>query len=288
MIIRINKYDFSSVLNNTQFVFNLLNYLSSSEIEKAIAYVSNQKKLFFIIQQFVLKAHISKYYLFPYDKIFFSKRMLGKPFIENSKLKFNYSNEKNALVIASCSSENAEIGIDLCYLNRKTPNNIQINDYLQLMSSQFGPIDWSQINAIEDMENRLKTFYRFWALKESFYKMNGNGISLHFKKEHVQFKINESLNNDKIIDSTEIVYPEKISSSFMTFKSIKFFEILYNNTFIISLCVGDYRGIEKSLYIEKEFNNDIYKDIQLCGSSSNIISDSNHSILKEQFKKFFY
>ena len=87
----------------------------------------------------------------------------GKPYFENSKLKFNYSHSKNFIAIVIST---IEIGIDIEEKTRIVSDRIS-NKYLNNVSSN---------------ENRIKT----WVKKESYSKMLGLGLKIGFDKINLE------------------------------------------------------------------------------------------------------
>ncbi|KAL1452561.1 hypothetical protein WDU94_006779 [Cyamophila willieti] len=69
-----------------------------------------------------------------------------------------------------------ELGVDIC--KRDLPRNSPVPDFFRIMRRNFHLAEWDYILAGEGEQNQLARFYRVWALKESFVKATGTGITV--------------------------------------------------------------------------------------------------------------
>lgn len=132
----------------------------------------------------------------------------GKPYLEDSNLKFSISHTNNIIGFAFNNNDNSEIGFDIEY--KKTRNYLKILKYFGL-----------ELDSIEE-----DVFFQLWTIYEAEYKSNlksktktfkyGNYVaSLSYEKET---EINIYISTvDKLTDNIEIVF---------TKKNIKDFEII--------------------------------------------------------------
>ncbi|WP_343796375.1 4'-phosphopantetheinyl transferase family protein [Gaetbulibacter jejuensis] len=90
-----------------------------------------------------------------------------KPFFIESDLKFNISHSGNMAVCAI--SDEFEIGIDV-----ELMNEIVVKSFKTHMTSY----EWKKIN---DEEDEICAFYKYWTNKEAVVKAYGKGLSLPLK-----------------------------------------------------------------------------------------------------------
>lgn len=77
------------------------------------------------------------------------------------------------------------IGVDVMPITNNRHKNVE--EFLRLMKRQFTTNEWAQIKKIpsdydEGFIETLKTFYRFWCLKESFVKAEGSGLAWNLQR----------------------------------------------------------------------------------------------------------
>lgn len=107
--------------------------------------------------------------LLPLD-IAFKKELHGKPYLQDTELKFNVSHSHNHILVSI--NWGAEIGVD-CEVVR---SNIEIES---ISRNHFSQTEFEYLNNLNPSE-RLKAFYRCWTRKEAFVKAIGLGMSLPF------------------------------------------------------------------------------------------------------------
>lgn len=91
----------------------------------------------------------------------------GKPYLKNLPLEFNISHTSNAV---ACGVSQAQIGIDV---------QKKVSKYKNVMSRVCCE---NEINLVLNSQNAIDDFTRLWALKESFVKCIGTGISDNIAK----------------------------------------------------------------------------------------------------------
>ena len=89
----------------------------------------------------------------------------GKPSITNFP-SFNISHSHGMIVCAIASQPHTILGIDT--------EEVRFVE-IEYFNSCFNENEWQEIQEATD---RLKTFYRFWTMKESFIKADGRGLTL--------------------------------------------------------------------------------------------------------------
>ncbi|MBN2763943.1 MAG: 4'-phosphopantetheinyl transferase superfamily protein [Bacteroidales bacterium] len=93
-----------------------------------------------------------------------SYNQYGKPCFPDKHFDFNISHSGHYVVCAASSS--VRIGIDIEGIRK-----IDFDDFRSVMSC-------SQWQIIENSENPVRTFYRFWTIKESVLKADSRGLSI--------------------------------------------------------------------------------------------------------------
>merc|ERR1719350_2641322 len=132
---------------------------------------------------------------------------------ENNYWDFNVSHAGNYTVFVAEKSVES-IGVDVMSLQdiRFDRSDEKIQDFFRIMSKQFTESEWNQIKCSSSekqcLEASLATFFRFWTLKESFVKADGDGLAwdlqrLSFQvfKNSFQLGDNSPKNNNVICDS---------------------------------------------------------------------------------------
>uniref|UniRef100_A0A5S6QXW8 L-aminoadipate-semialdehyde dehydrogenase-phosphopantetheinyl transferase n=1 Tax=Trichuris muris TaxID=70415 RepID=A0A5S6QXW8_TRIMR len=118
----------------------------------------------------------------------------GKPFLTNdvpAQYAFNVSHHGDFVVLAAGAY--AFCGIDIMRLQapkvRKT-----MASYLELMKSNFSSNEWATFWSPQlDDSARLRLFYRYWCLKESYLKATGQGV--HCELFRLDFRLGNSAGN---------------------------------------------------------------------------------------------
>lgn len=127
-----------------------------------------------ILLRYVLRNKLS----IPSSKIIFYYNENGKPSIKGmNNIFFNISHSGKWIV---CGIGNANIGVDV-----EEYKNIGLDIAKRFFCKK-------EYNAIlsNNHEEQLRTFYKFWTLKESYIKATGKGLSIPLSSFY--FKLNES------------------------------------------------------------------------------------------------
>ncbi|XP_074072696.1 L-aminoadipate-semialdehyde dehydrogenase-phosphopantetheinyl transferase isoform X2 [Macrotis lagotis] len=125
----------------------------------------------------------------PWNKIVLQRTSKGKPILVNDSFStypdfnFNISHQGDYAVLAA--EPKVQVGIDI--MKTTLPGRSSISEFFRIMNRQFTETEWKTIKTSEDEWTQLDTFYRHWALKESFLKAIGVGIG--FKLQRIEFNI---------------------------------------------------------------------------------------------------
>jgi 4'-phosphopantetheinyl transferase len=149
--------------------------LSEVELSKVLFFKSKQAKESYIASQGALRFLLSQYLGIAPNLVKLGRQKKGKPFsLDDQGLHFNLSNSGKLVVIAF--SRDSELGIDIEKL-RPLP------DLDEMIETNFTSREIKFINT--KPEERLRRFFRFWTVKESYLKAIGEGMRL--APENIEF-----------------------------------------------------------------------------------------------------
>lgn len=117
-----------------------------------------------VVSELLVKFVLKEIYQVNIKKLKIIRGRYGKPFI-NVPIHFNISHSKNIILVAF--SEKTEIGIDIEEIKQISITTLQ---------KVFLKDEYEYIQCQEGQEQRLKVFYKFWTLKESYLKYLGVGL----------------------------------------------------------------------------------------------------------------
>ena len=154
------------------FVQQLWLILSDDERKRAQRFYFERDRRRFVAARGTLRLVLGHYLRHPPDTIQFCYEPAGKPYLSpsgsESTINFNVSHSGEAALIGLCQDE--RVGIDIEFKNR---------DHATLAVARhfFAP---EEIAALENLpaDARCDAFYRIWAMKESYIKGRGEGVSL--------------------------------------------------------------------------------------------------------------
>lgn len=118
----------------------------------------------------------------------FSKSAHGKPYLTNDSQLFNLSHTEDLAILAV--TRLADIGVDV--------ERIRERDYLKIAKRYFHS---AEVTALASClpEDQGKLFFRYWTLKEAFFKAMGGGISTGLNKVCFEFaaeKVSAQIDDD--------------------------------------------------------------------------------------------
>nr|XP_055053472.1 L-aminoadipate-semialdehyde dehydrogenase-phosphopantetheinyl transferase [Misgurnus anguillicaudatus] len=96
---------------------------------------------------------------------------------------FNVSHQGDYAVLAA--EPGRQVGVDVMKTSR--PGSSSTQEFFRIMNRQFTDLEWTNIRKAGSDWDQLDTFYRHWALKESFIKAIGTGLG--FDLQRVEFHI---------------------------------------------------------------------------------------------------
>lgn len=95
----------------------------------------------------------------------------GKPYIPGTPVYFSISHSGDMVMVAVCRFP---IGCDIQFVEK---NNIE------LAKRYFNE---NEIEEINDSDDPIRCFYKYWTIKESYMKLTGKGLSLGLKNAPIK------------------------------------------------------------------------------------------------------
>ena len=139
--------------------------LDPVESERAQRFRFKQDRERFVLGHGLLRELLGRYLKRDGSLIRFARGPFGKPYLERKKLRFNFSDTKDAILIGFASGQ--EIGVDIETLAREV-------DHAAVSEHYFTAPEIAAIQAAgADAKRR---FLEFWTRKEAVLKASGVGI----------------------------------------------------------------------------------------------------------------
>ncbi|MDQ3021351.1 MAG: 4'-phosphopantetheinyl transferase superfamily protein [Bacteroidota bacterium] len=159
---------FQSTLEKTSAeIKNSETILSNDELTKAYRYKFEADKNNYVVCRALLRSVLSEYLSIPAAHITFFYSEKGKPYINNSSIKFNLAHSNNYTVFAFVFEE--EVGIDIEYQR-------ELRDALTIAKRYFSKSEVEEFENINS-EKIKNAFFYCWTRKEAFLKAVGEGLS---------------------------------------------------------------------------------------------------------------
>ena len=134
------------------------------------------------------------------------KNLMKSTEYENNYWDFNVSHAGNYTVFVAEKSVEA-IGVDVMSLQdiRFDRSDEKIQEFFRIMTKQFTESEWNQIkcSSPSSQTKSLATFFRFWTLKESFVKADGEGLAWDLQRLSFQV-IQQSFDDTNVICDSEL------------------------------------------------------------------------------------
>ena len=142
--------------------------LSKEEQNRYNAYINESDKIRYIGNHRFVRQVLSKYLNILPAQVQFSQTAMGKPYVENSGLFFNYSYRGDFGILAL--SRNEEVGVDI----EKMRILQDIPTFTEFCFSEKE----KQIIFKSDKEKFQETLFIFWTFKEAIIKSLGVGLNV--------------------------------------------------------------------------------------------------------------
>ncbi|KAG8002080.1 L-aminoadipate-semialdehyde dehydrogenase-phosphopantetheinyl transferase [Nibea albiflora] len=134
---------------------------------------------------------------------------------EASAWSFNLSHQGDYAVLAA--EQGLQVGVDI--MKTDMPGSSSVPEFFRIMTRQFTAYEWSVIQSAGPEHQQLATFYRHWALKESFIKAIGTGLG--FNLQRVEFHLpSEPLTQGRTLRLTKMHLDEEEEEDWMFEESL--------------------------------------------------------------------
>lgn len=167
----------------------LRDLLSSDELSRADRFYFEHDRRYFTVARAALRTLLGNCLGQDPRTIHFSYAKNGKPFLENTSLRFNLSHSKN-LALCAITYER-ELGVDIEYLRI-------MNDGDQIASRFFSPRESAIFCSLPEEEKQI-AFFRCWTRKEAYIKAIGDGLYYGLDNFDVTFRPNEEVKLLKVL-----------------------------------------------------------------------------------------
>jgi 4'-phosphopantetheinyl transferase len=163
---------------NTEAIMECQQLLSADEQIRALNFKRPQTRVGFIATRVLVRRCLARHLAIPAELIKFATEEKGKPYVINAPSNFYFNLSHSDHLVAVAISINGAIGVDI-EIDRS-------RSFMSIAERYFHPNEVVQLQACEAATQR-ELFFRFWTLKEAFFKALGGGIATGLNK--IQFDL---------------------------------------------------------------------------------------------------
>lgn len=155
-----------------------------------------------LVGRLMMRKFAGEYGRVPYNCVALARDENNKPVLRDasSGLSFNVSHQGNYTVLAG-ETRDVKLGVDVMKL--EYAGGKRVSEFFRIMGRNFSASEWEEIKRPSVESEKISMFCRHWALKESYVKATGTGITVDLRT--IDFKTN-SIVTDKSITSDTILY----------------------------------------------------------------------------------
>ncbi|XP_033339317.1 L-aminoadipate-semialdehyde dehydrogenase-phosphopantetheinyl transferase [Megalopta genalis] len=137
----------------------------------------------------------------PYNEIVFARDEHNRPILSgaSTNLNFNVSHQGDYTILVG-ETRNVKLGADVMKL--EYTGSRKLSEFFRIMNTNFTSSEWSEIKSSMNDSEQIEMFCRHWALKESYVKAIGIGISIDLRT--LDFKTNSRLKCNCITTDTTL------------------------------------------------------------------------------------
>lgn len=146
--------------------------LSLEEQQRALLFIFSEDRWQYVFCRSTLRLILGDFLNLSPDKIVFSYSNFGKPYLENSKFKFNIAHCRGYFAFAG--SFDCEVGIDIEAIKNINP--------LVLGISCCSSSELQQLRRYREETLQIQAFFTCWTRKEALLKGTGIGIGQGIKQ----------------------------------------------------------------------------------------------------------
>ena len=101
---------------------------------------------------------------------------------------FNISHQAGLVALVGCSAADALIGVDITCVNERNEKRMLEKEgfegFVDMHEEVFSPADLKAIKAATgSLDDKIRTFYAYWALKEAYVKLEGEALLAKWLQE---------------------------------------------------------------------------------------------------------
>ncbi|XP_054007935.1 L-aminoadipate-semialdehyde dehydrogenase-phosphopantetheinyl transferase [Hylaeus anthracinus] len=209
----VDKINFIKMFESIRWAFNWKEWNpSEKDIARAISCVQLDEKerldrFVFrkdvrssLVGRLMMRKYVNDYGHIPYNEIVFARDTHNKPIVRNASLnlRFNVSHQGNYTVLAG-ETRDVKLGVDVMKL--EYTGGKQLSEFFRIMGRICSSSEWDEIKntSLNDSE-QIHMFCRHWALKESYGKATGKGITIDLGS--LNFRTNSKLVDNSVITDT--------------------------------------------------------------------------------------
>jgi phosphopantetheine--protein transferase-like protein len=219
-------------------VIGFLPLLPTNEREQYLRFGSKSRQKEFLLSRLLLRRFLSLYLNRNMKDFRFGFGNKGKPYIEDSRLKFNLSHTDGLI---ACSFSCNEVGIDVEKMDVRARPNWRL-----LAKRFFSPKEVEYINS-QRKESQSSVFFRLFTMKEAYLKAVGTGLNFPLSGFTVPLPLVEQSRSGrwefflKTFDSKDYCLAHVLNNpGNISFKNR--FHYWNEESFGISLRTGDFAG----------------------------------------------
>lgn len=177
--------------------------VQSEEKERLARFVFRKDFKASLIGRLLMRRYIHTTTNNPYESIRFHRDEKGKPYCDTSEIAFNVSHQGNFAVLAGSAkpTKDFQLGVDVMKLEYTGGKNLE--DFFRIMTKHFSQHEWATIRGENTEKQKIAMFCRHWALKESYVKAIGVGITVNL--QDISFKIiTKRLSTRELVTDTRL------------------------------------------------------------------------------------
>ncbi|KAI8072964.1 hypothetical protein BC940DRAFT_292055 [Gongronella butleri] len=122
------------------------------------------------------------------DKVVFETQALGKPILRHPRgqwVDFNVSHDGHWVILGGTVQPNHHVGVDVVDMDQATLTSTSVDEWISCFDAQLTEEERQLLKRCGG-EAKSRTFFQIWALKESYIKATGEGLSLDIGRLSLQ------------------------------------------------------------------------------------------------------
>lgn len=152
-----------------------------------------------LVGRLMMRKFVSEYGDIPYTSVVFARNENNRPILKHvsSGVSFNVSHQGDYTVLAG-ETRDVQLGVDVMKL--EYTGGKRLSEFFRIMNRNFSSSEWNEIKESSVESEQIGMFCRHWALKESYVKAIGKGITIDLRE--IDFKTNSRLVANTVTTNT--------------------------------------------------------------------------------------